>query len=197
VIATAEFHPSSCSLLAYGSSGGLVRLVDLRRSALCDQSARTFRDRGSRPQPSTFFTEIISCITDLKFTGKGRYLLTRDYMNLKLWDMRVETSPVATYKVHEFLRPKKCCLSAGAAAVRIVRRGLHLRPVQLLRQQGWELLRHWILQVFTTETHGQSVLISSPILGHFLIVSDCYDKQQHVQSFHPYCFTDHWYYVRS
>jgi len=41
VIATAEFHPSSCSLLAYGSSGGLVRLVDLRRSALCDQSART------------------------------------------------------------------------------------------------------------------------------------------------------------
>ncbi|XP_039790494.1 serine/threonine protein phosphatase 2A 55 kDa regulatory subunit B beta isoform-like isoform X2 [Panicum virgatum] len=106
VIATAEFHPSSCSLLAYGSSGGLVRLVDLRRSALCDQSARTFRDRGSRPQPSTFFTEIISCITDLKFTGEGRYLLTRDYMNLKLWDMSVETSPVATYKVHEFLRPK-------------------------------------------------------------------------------------------
>ena len=41
LIATAEFHPSSCSLLAYGSSGGLVRLVDLRRSALCDQSVRT------------------------------------------------------------------------------------------------------------------------------------------------------------
>lgn len=41
VISTAEFHPSSCSLLAYGSSSGLVRLVDLRRSALCDQSVRT------------------------------------------------------------------------------------------------------------------------------------------------------------
>ncbi|OEL17756.1 Serine/threonine protein phosphatase 2A 55 kDa regulatory subunit B alpha isoform [Dichanthelium oligosanthes] len=41
VITTAEFHPSSCSLLTYGSSSGLVRLVDLRRSALCDQSART------------------------------------------------------------------------------------------------------------------------------------------------------------
>ncbi|XP_025799068.1 serine/threonine protein phosphatase 2A 55 kDa regulatory subunit B beta isoform-like isoform X1 [Panicum hallii] len=106
VITTAEFHPSSCSLLAYGSSSGRVRLVDLRRSALCDQSVRTFRDREGRPQPSTFFTEIISCITDLKFTGEGRYLLTRDYMNLKLWDMRVGTSPVATYKVHEFLRPK-------------------------------------------------------------------------------------------
>ncbi|XP_021316119.1 serine/threonine protein phosphatase 2A 55 kDa regulatory subunit B beta isoform isoform X1 [Sorghum bicolor] len=106
VITTAEFHPSSCSLLAYGSSSGLVRLVDLRRSALCDQSVRIFQDRENRPQPSTFFTEIISCITDLKFTGDGQYLLTRDYMNLKLWDLRVETSPVATYKVHEFLRPK-------------------------------------------------------------------------------------------
>ena len=41
VITTAEFHPSFCSLLAYGSSSGLVRLVDLRRSALCDQSVRT------------------------------------------------------------------------------------------------------------------------------------------------------------
>ncbi|XP_012698698.1 serine/threonine protein phosphatase 2A 55 kDa regulatory subunit B beta isoform isoform X2 [Setaria italica] len=106
VITTAEFHPSSCSLLGYGSSSGLVRLVDLRRSALCDQSVRTFKDRQSRPQPSTFFTEIISCTTDLKFTGEGRCLLTRDYMNLKLWDLRVETSPIATYKVHEFLRPK-------------------------------------------------------------------------------------------
>ncbi|PWZ23327.1 Serine/threonine protein phosphatase 2A regulatory subunit B beta isoform [Zea mays] len=101
VITTAEFHPSSCSMLAYGSSSGLVRLVDLRRSALCDHS-----DRENRPQPSTFFSEIISCITDLKFTGDGEHLLTRDYMNLKLWDLRVETSPVATYKVHEFLRPK-------------------------------------------------------------------------------------------
>ncbi|KAJ1279995.1 hypothetical protein BS78_04G198300 [Paspalum vaginatum] len=106
VITAAEFHPSSCSTLAYGSSRGLVRLVDLRRSALCDHSVRTFQDRENRPQPSTFFTEIVSCITDLKFNGDGRSLITRDYMNLKLWDLRVETSPVATYKVHEFLRPK-------------------------------------------------------------------------------------------
>ncbi|KAL6633981.1 hypothetical protein ACP70R_026652 [Stipagrostis hirtigluma subsp. patula] len=106
VITTAEFHPSSCGLLAYGSSRGLLRLVDLRRSALCDHSVRIFQDQESCVQPRTFFTEIVSCITDLKFTGDGRFLLTRDYMNLKLWDLRVESSPVATYKVHEFLRPK-------------------------------------------------------------------------------------------
>jgi len=43
-----------------------------------------FQDRENRSQPSTFFTEMISCITDLKFTGDGKYILTRDYMNLKV-----------------------------------------------------------------------------------------------------------------
>ncbi|XP_052143757.1 serine/threonine protein phosphatase 2A 55 kDa regulatory subunit B alpha isoform-like isoform X2 [Oryza glaberrima] len=127
VITSAEFHPSSCSLLAFGSSRGFVRLVDLRQSALCDRNVRIFQDRGNSVQPRTLFTEIISCISDVKFTGDGKYLLTRDYMNLKLWDLRVESSPVATYKVHEFLRPKlselynndcifdrfSCCSSKG------------------------------------------------------------------------------------
>ncbi|XP_040376439.1 serine/threonine protein phosphatase 2A 55 kDa regulatory subunit B beta isoform-like [Oryza brachyantha] len=127
VITSAEFHPSSCSLLAYGSSRGFVRLVDLRRSALCDGNVRIFQDRENSTQPRTLFTEIISCISDVKFTGDGKHLLSRDYMNLKLWDLRVESSPVATYKVHEFLRPKlselynndsifdrfSCCCSKG------------------------------------------------------------------------------------
>ncbi|KAG8071459.1 hypothetical protein GUJ93_ZPchr0006g46272 [Zizania palustris] len=127
VIASAEFDPSSCSLLAYGSSRGFVRLVDLRRSALCDHAVRIFQDRENRMQPRTFFTEIVSCISDVKFTGDGRHLLSRDYMNMKLWDLRVESSPVSTYKVHEFLRPKlselynddyifdrfSCCASKG------------------------------------------------------------------------------------
>uniref|UniRef100_A0A0D9VID2 polyribonucleotide nucleotidyltransferase n=1 Tax=Leersia perrieri TaxID=77586 RepID=A0A0D9VID2_9ORYZ len=106
VITSAEFHPSSCSLLAYGSSRGFVRLVDLRQSALCDRNVRIFQDRENSIRPRTLFSEIISCISDVKFTGDGKYLLTRDYMNLKLWDLRVENSPMATYKVHEFLRPK-------------------------------------------------------------------------------------------
>lgn len=115
VITSAEFHPSSCSLLAFGSSRGFVRLVDLRQSALCDRNVRIFQDRGNSVQPRTLFTEIISCISDVKFTGDGKYLLTRDYMNLKLWDLRVESSPVATYKVHEFLRPKVHHLSSTEA----------------------------------------------------------------------------------
>ncbi|KAL6007071.1 hypothetical protein ACLOJK_032567 [Asimina triloba] len=40
VITSAEFHPVYCNLLAYSSTRGFIRLVDMRRSALCDQHAR-------------------------------------------------------------------------------------------------------------------------------------------------------------
>lgn len=39
-----------------------------------------------------------------QFTLTNIFLLNANY--LQLWDTRMETSPVATYKVHEHLRPK-------------------------------------------------------------------------------------------
>lgn len=36
---SAEFHPNHCNLLAYSSSRGFIRVVDMRQSALCDHSA--------------------------------------------------------------------------------------------------------------------------------------------------------------
>ncbi|KAJ4975017.1 hypothetical protein NE237_008191 [Protea cynaroides] len=124
VITSAEFHPVYCNLLAYSSSRGFIRLVDMRQSALCDQHARIFQDREPNGSKS-FFTEIITSISDIKFANDGRHILSRDYMNLKLWDLHMESSPVATYKIHEYLRPKlsdlynndsifdkfECCLS--------------------------------------------------------------------------------------
>ena len=40
VITSAEFHPSHCNTLAYSSSKGAIRLVDLRQSALCDTHSK-------------------------------------------------------------------------------------------------------------------------------------------------------------
>ncbi|KAB1200930.1 Serine/threonine protein phosphatase 2A 55 kDa regulatory subunit B beta isoform [Morella rubra] len=105
VITSAEFHPIHCNLLAYSSSRGFIRLVDMRRSALCDHSARIFQNGGSQGFRS-FFTEIIASISDIKFSKDGRHILSRDYMTLKLWDMHMDSSPVATFKVHDHLHPK-------------------------------------------------------------------------------------------
>ncbi|XP_016510148.1 serine/threonine protein phosphatase 2A 55 kDa regulatory subunit B beta isoform isoform X1 [Nicotiana tabacum] len=105
VITSAEFHPFHCNLLAYSSSRGFIRLVDMRKSALCDHSVKILQDGGSRG-PKTLFSEIITSISDMKYAMDGRHILSRDYMTLKLWDTHMDTSPVATYKIHEHLRPK-------------------------------------------------------------------------------------------
>ena len=37
------------------------------------------------PGSKSFFTEIIASISDIKFAKDGRYILSRDYMTLKVW----------------------------------------------------------------------------------------------------------------
>ena len=54
----------------------------------------------------SFFSEIIASISDITFSRDGRYILSRDYMTLKLWDLNKENAPVATYNVHEHLRAR-------------------------------------------------------------------------------------------
>ncbi|KEH18305.1 serine/threonine protein phosphatase 2A 55 kDa regulatory subunit B beta isoform isoform X1 [Medicago truncatula] len=109
VITSAEFHPTHCNTLAYSSSKGSIRLVDLRQSALCDSHAKLFEEQEA-PGSRSFFTEIIASISDIKFAKDGRYILSRDYMTLKLWDINMDSGPVATYRVHEHLRPRLCDL---------------------------------------------------------------------------------------
>ncbi|XP_047334407.1 serine/threonine protein phosphatase 2A 55 kDa regulatory subunit B beta isoform-like [Impatiens glandulifera] len=109
VITSAEFHPTHCNTLAYSSSKGSIRLIDLRQSALCDTHSILFEEHEA-PGSRSFFTEIIASISDIKFSKDGRYILSRDYMTLKLWDINKAAGPVSTFQVHEYLRPKLCDL---------------------------------------------------------------------------------------
>ncbi|XP_024972146.1 serine/threonine protein phosphatase 2A 55 kDa regulatory subunit B beta isoform-like isoform X2 [Cynara cardunculus var. scolymus] len=109
VITSAEFHPTHCHTLAYSSSKGSIRLIDLRQSALCDKHSKLFEEQEA-PGTRSFFTEIIASISDIKFGRDGRYILSRDYMTLKLWDINMDSGPVSTFQVHEYLRPKLCDL---------------------------------------------------------------------------------------
>ncbi|KAG2266533.1 hypothetical protein Bca52824_073612 [Brassica carinata] len=45
----------------------------------------------------SFFTEIIVSVSDIKLAKEGRYLLSHDYMTLKLWDINMDSGPVATF----------------------------------------------------------------------------------------------------
>ncbi|CAG11173.1 unnamed protein product, partial [Tetraodon nigroviridis] len=81
VITAAEFHPHHCHLFVYSSSKGIA-------SPVRHESLRALRQ-----------THQI-----------GRYLLTRDYLTAKVWDLNMDKGPVETYQVHEYLRSKLCSL---------------------------------------------------------------------------------------
>eukprot|EP01112_Ceratiomyxa_fruticulosa_P005479 TRINITY_DN1610_c0_g1_i8.p1 TRINITY_DN1610_c0_g1~~TRINITY_DN1610_c0_g1_i8.p1 ORF type:complete len:479 (-),score=72.79 TRINITY_DN1610_c0_g1_i8:352-1788(-) len=109
VITSAEFHPQHCNLFMYSSSKGTIKLGDMRSAALCDRSAKTFEEEED-PASKSFFSEIISSISDIRFSRDGRYILSRDYLTLKLWDINMESKPVKSIPIHDYLRGKLCDL---------------------------------------------------------------------------------------
>lgn len=62
------------------------------------------------PSNKSFFSEIISSVSDVKFSKDGRYILSRDYLTLRIWDINMESRPVKTINVHDHLRSKLCDL---------------------------------------------------------------------------------------
>jgi len=109
VITAAEFHPIYCNVFMYSSSKGTIKLADMRDSALCDRYAKQYEEEED-PSSRSFFSEIISSISDVKFSRDGRYILSRDYLSLKIWDVNMDSRPVKTINIHEQLRGKLCDL---------------------------------------------------------------------------------------
>ncbi|GAB5592137.1 protein phosphatase 2A regulatory subunit cdc55 [Umbelopsis nana] len=109
VITAAEFHPQHCNLFTYSSSRGVIKLSDMRAASLCDQHAKMYEDVED-PSQKSFFSEIIASISDVKFSNDGRYILARDYLTLKIWDINMDNRPVTTINIHEHLRNKLCDL---------------------------------------------------------------------------------------
>lgn len=66
VITAAEFHPVECNLL----------VCDMRSAALCDRHSKLFEETED-PATKSFFSEIISSISDMKLSNSGRYMISR------------------------------------------------------------------------------------------------------------------------
>jgi serine/threonine-protein phosphatase 2A regulatory subunit B len=109
VITSSSFHPTQCHTFMYSSSKGTIKLGDLRQSSTCNSFAKSF-DVEEDPSSKTFFSEIIASVSDAKFSPDGRFILSRDYMTLKIWDIKMESKPVKVLNIHEPLRSKLCDL---------------------------------------------------------------------------------------
>jgi serine/threonine-protein phosphatase 2A regulatory subunit B len=57
-----------------------------------------------------FFEELVATISDCKFSPNGHFLLSRDYLSMKVWDLRKGNEPIQRIKFNEHLIPKLCDL---------------------------------------------------------------------------------------
>jgi len=103
VITSVEFHPTESHSFVHSSSKGVCKMADMRVQALCDKTVRTFTDKKEK---KSFFSEVIGSISDIKFSSDGRYVLARDYLKLKIWDVNMEAEPVKVFDVHDYVKSK-------------------------------------------------------------------------------------------
>lgn len=143
VITAAEFHPVECNLFVYSSSKGTIRLCDMRQAALCDRHAKLFEEPED-PTNRSFFSEIISSISDVKLSNSGRYMISRDYLSVKVWDLHMETKPIETYPVSmERLIIALSLINSSLSGTRVpalqavlaIRERLHIRQVRMLLER--------------------------------------------------------------
>lgn len=108
VITCAAFHPKQCNYLVYSTSKGVIRMGDLRDSALCKSYCKEFED--SESDIGGFFQELVTTISDVKFSPDGNFIVSRDFLTMKIWDTRMENRPLRLVKFHDHLIPKLCDL---------------------------------------------------------------------------------------
>lgn len=79
--------------------------------ALADETVSVIvYEEEEDPSNKSFFSEIISSVSDVKFSRDGRHLLSRDYLNLRIWDLNMDKRPLVTIPIHDHLKGKLCDL---------------------------------------------------------------------------------------
>ncbi|OAF69233.1 hypothetical protein A3Q56_02991 [Intoshia linei] len=111
VITSTTFHPNQSSIFTYTTSIGGLRLCDMRQKALCDTHYKSFQEEINVQPAKSFFSEIITNTSDVKFNQSGTLIAIRNYMTVKVWDTRgSQTEPLQVFPVHDQYRCQLCKL---------------------------------------------------------------------------------------
>lgn len=105
LVTASSFHPTHSSLFLLTRSSGVLNIGDLR-----DPPSRQKRKYAIRseltpqhnPLSCPAYDEILCSISDASFLGPD-HVVTRDYLSLKLWDLRKPDQPCAMMPVMNYV----------------------------------------------------------------------------------------------
>jgi serine/threonine-protein phosphatase 2A regulatory subunit B len=108
IIMKATFHPTINLQVLYGTCLGNVRMCDLRETSRFEgeRATTTYTDAGRSSATNTLFTDVVSCVGDVMYSPDGSNVIVRDYMHIKVWDVRMPGDPYVKFDVHDSLRSR-------------------------------------------------------------------------------------------
>lgn len=71
----------------------MIKILDTRERSKLTNTGLVIEDPTSKKNKN-FFTEIITSVSDLKFTPDNSKLLARDFLTTKIWDLKMPTQPL-------------------------------------------------------------------------------------------------------
>lgn len=99
-------HPKNDSIFLYGMNKGSLKLGDLRISANIDTNSQSYKVISTTK--NNYLLNLISNISSATFTKNCKYIVSRDYLTVKIWDICNNKKPVNTIMLHEGLKSKLC-----------------------------------------------------------------------------------------
>ena len=92
-------HPQHDSIFVYEMSKGSLKIYDLRISVNFKTSSNCLKVSGDKKRKSFF--DLISSISSATFSKNNRYLISRDYLIVKFWDIVIFKKPLSDSEIYE------------------------------------------------------------------------------------------------
>ena len=99
-----KMHPTSDSLFMYGTNKGTLKLCDLRIGSCAEANSLNFKSEYAGNK--NFLASMLSSYSSADFTKQGKYIVSRDYLSVKLWDVCNNKKPILSVSLNDSFKTK-------------------------------------------------------------------------------------------
>lgn len=101
-ITCSKMHPESDSIFAFGLNTCELSMCDIRVPSGGNVISFGMETRSMK----NFFTDMVYAVGDIDFLANGKYIIAREYLSVKIWDIANNRKPVQSICVQESLKSK-------------------------------------------------------------------------------------------
>jgi len=103
MLTTVKAHPLLDTMFAAGTTRASIRCYDMRVSTDYNDNCLVIDEP---PVKNSEFAFALGILTDIEFTKNGKYIVTRDFVRTKVYDIAMPNKPITNFRVYDSIMPK-------------------------------------------------------------------------------------------